>query len=115
MPPRLDVYNSNDLTGEPVGAVYVDNTADLMAVKVDTSSLPTVISTGDTVIIDKAGKLKSSAIVFIELDNKTDFRRVLVSDDVTLLVTDDPAVAPIPLTAKVRLIGTAVEIRKAVG
>ena len=114
MPPRLDVYNSSDLTGEPVGTVYAKPSADLIAVKASSDSLAPDISANDIVIIDTSGRLKNNAIVLAEINNKTDFRRVLISDDVTLLISNDKTVSPEPLTARVKLTGTVVEIRKVI-
>lgn len=114
MPPRLDVYNSSDLTGEPVGAVYAKPSADLIAVKASSDSLAPDISADDIVIIDTSGRLRNNAIVLAEINNKTDFRRVLISDDVTLLISNDKTVSPEPLTARVKLTGTVVEIRKVI-
>lgn len=110
----LDVYSSDSLSGAPVGSVYVDDAATLMATKATTDTLAPEVSTGDVIIIDKVGRIRNGAIVLAEIDGETDFRRVLTSDDITLLVADSQGVKPTPLTAQIKLLGTAVEIRKVV-
>jgi len=72
------------------------------------------INIGDIVLLSKSGKVRNTSIVLVDVDGITDFRRVLITDDVTLLIADDKDIKPVPLTASTKLYGTVVEIRKVI-
>ena len=112
----LTVHSSDDPTSEAIGTTSVStpsrSTTDLLAVKSTSNSLSPTIEEGDTVILSKAGKVRNTSIVLADVGDTVDFRRVLISDDVTLLIADDKDIKPVPLTASTKLHGTAVEIRK---
>lgn len=112
----LTVHPSDDPTSEAVGTTSVStpnlNANALLAVKSTSSSLSHTIGKGDTVILSKVGKVRNTSIVLADVGDTVDFRRVLISDDVTLLIADDKDIKPVPLTASTKLYGTALEIRK---
>lgn len=114
----LTVHPSDDPTSEAVGTTPVStpsrSTTDLLAVKSTSNSLSPAISKGDTVILSKSGRVRNTSIVLADVGSSADFRRVLISDDVTLLIADDKDIKPVPLTASTQLYGTAVEIRKVI-
>lgn len=114
----LTVHPSDDPTSEAMGTTSVStpscNTTDLLAVKSTSNSLSPTIGKGDTVILSKVGKVRNTSIVLADVGGTVDFRRVLISDDVTLLIADDKAIKPVPLTASTKLYGTALEIRKVI-
>ena len=112
----LTVHPSDDPTSEAIGTTSVStpsrSTIDLLAVKSTSNSLSPTIGEGDTVILSKVGKVRNTSIVLADVGGSVDFRRVLISDDVTLLIADDKDIKPVPLTASTKLYGTALEIRK---
>lgn len=114
----LTVHPSDDPTSEAIGTTSVStpnlNATDLLAVKSTSNSLSPTIEEGDTVILSKAGKVRNTSIVLADVGSSADFRRVLISDDVTLLIADDKDIKPVPLTASTKLYGTALEIRKVI-
>ena len=114
----LTVHPSDDPTSEAIGTVPISPTGlsatDLLAVKATSDSLAPTISRGDIVILSKSGKVCNTSIVLADIGNTTDFRRVLISDDVTLLIADDKDIKPVPLTASTKLYGVATEIRKVI-
>mgnify|MGYP000879695454 CR=1 FL=1 len=114
----LTVHSSDDPTSEAVGTTPVLtpnlNATDLLAVKSTSNSLSPTIGVGDTVILSKSGRVRNTSIVLADVGSSADFRRVLISDDVTLLIADDKDIKPVPLTASTQLYGTAVEIRKVI-
>ena len=114
----LTVHPSDDPTSEAVGTTSVStpnrSTTDLLAVKSTSNSLSPTIGKGDTVILSKVGKVRNTSIVLADVGGTVDFRRVLISDDVTLLIADDKDIKPVPLTASIKLYGTALEIRKVI-
>ena len=65
-------------------------------------------------ILSKVGKVRNTSIVLADMGDTVDFRRVLISDDVTLLIADDKDIKPVPLTASTKLYGVAIEIRKVI-
>ena len=95
-------------------SLTVPNATDLLAVKATGDSLAPTIGKGDIVILSKSGRVRNTSIVLADMGNTTDFRRVLISDDVTLLIADDKDIKPVPLTASTKLYGTVVEIRKVI-
>lgn len=112
----LTVHPSDDPTSEAIGTTSVStpnlNANALLAVKATSDSLAPTISKEDIVILSKVGKVRNTSIVLADAGDTTDFRRVLISDDVTLLIADDKDIKPVPLTASTKLYGTALEIRK---
>lgn len=114
----LTVHPSDDPTSEAIGTTPVLtpnlNATDLLAVKSTSNSLSPTISKGDAVILSKVGKVRNTSIVLADVGGTVDFRRVLISDDVTLLIADDKDIKPVPLTASTKLYGTALEIRKVI-
>ena len=114
----LTVHPSDNPTSEAVGTTPVStpsrSTTDLLAVKATSDSLAPTISKEDIVILSKSGKVRNTSIVLADVGSSADFRRVLISDDVTLLIADDKDIKPVPLTASTQLYGTAVEIRKVI-
>ena len=114
----LTVHPSDDPTSEAVGTTPVStpsrSATDLLAVKSTSNSLSPTIREGDIVILSKVGKVRNTSIVLADVGGTADFRRVLISDDVTLLIADDKDIKPVPLTASTKLYGTAVEIRKVI-
>ena len=112
----LTVHPSDDPTSEAVGTTSVStpnlNANALLAVKSTSNSLSPTIGKGDTVILSKVGRVRNTSIVLADVGGTVDFRRVLISDDVTLLIADDKDIKPVPLTASIKLYGTALEIRK---
>lgn len=112
----LTVHPSDDPTSEAIGTTSVStpnlSATDLLAVKSTSNSLSPTIGKGDTVILSKVGKVHNTSIVLADVGGTIDFRRVLISDDVTLLIADDKDIKPVPLTASTKLYGTALEIRK---
>ena len=114
----LSLRLSDNPMSEAVGAVPISLTGfsatNLLAVKSTSDSLSPTIDRGDTVILSKSGKVRNTSIVLADVDGTTDFRRVLISDDVTLLIADDKDIKPVPLTASTKLYGVAIEIRKVI-
>ncbi|EEU03760.1 hypothetical protein GCWU000322_00060 [Eubacterium saphenum ATCC 49989] len=114
----LSLHLSDDPTSEAVGAVLVSSTGlsatDLLAVKSTSDSLAPTVGEGDTVILSESGRVRNTSIVLANIGDTADFRRVLISDDVTLLIADDKDIKPVPLTANTKLYGTVVEIRKVI-
>ena len=114
----LSLHLSDNPTSDAVGTVpislTVPNATDLLAVKATGDSLAPTIGKGDIVILSKSGRVRNTSIVLADMGNTTDFRRVLISDDVTLLIADDKDIKPVPLTASTKLYGTVVEIRKVI-
>ena len=112
----LTVHLSDDPTSEAIGTTSVStpnlNANALLAVKSTSNSLSPTIGKGDTVILSKVGRVRNTSIVLADVGDTVDFRRVLISDDVTLLIADDKDIKPVPLTASTKLYGTALEIRK---
>ena len=117
-PATLSLHLSDNPMSEAVGTVPISptglNATDLLAVKSTSDCLSPTISKGDTVILSKSGKVRNTSIVLVDMGNTADFRRVLISDDVTLLIADNKDIKPVPLTASTKLYGTAVEIRKVI-
>ena len=87
---------------------------DLLAVESTSDSLSPTIAKGDIVLLSKSGKVRNTSIVLADVDGTADFRRVLITDDVALLIADDKKIKPVPLTASTKLYGTAHEIRKVI-
>ena len=114
----LSLHSSDNPTSEAIGTIPISptgfNATDLLAVKSTSDSLAPSISKGDVVILSKSGRVRNTSIVLADVGGTTDFRRVLISDDVTLLIADDKNIKPVPLTASTKLYGTATEIRKVV-
>ena len=114
----LTVHPSDDPTSEAIGTTSVStpnlNANALLAIKSTSNSLSPTIEEGDTVILNKVGKVRNTSIVLADVGSSADFRRVLISDDVTLLIADDKNIKPVPLTASTKLHGTALEIRKVI-
>ena len=112
----LTVHLSDDPMSEAIGTTSVStpnlNANALLAVKSTSDGLSPTIRKGDTVILSKVGKVRNTSIVLADVGDTVDFRRVLISDDVTLLIADDKNIKPVPLTASTKLYGTALEIRK---
>ena len=114
----LSLHSSDNPTSEAIGTIPISptgfNATDLLAVKSTSDSLAPSISKGDVVILSKSGRVRNTSIVLADVGGTTDFRRVLISDDVTLLIADDKNIKPVPLTASTKLYGTATEIRKVI-
>ena len=117
-PATLSLHLSDNPMSEAIGTVPISLTGlsatDLLAVKSTSDSLSPTIGEGDTVILSKSGKVRNTSIVLADIGDTADFRRVLISDDVTLLIADDKDIKPVPLTASTKLYGTAIEIRKVI-